>query len=205
MSQPVKSISKISRSLGEKLFLKGERDEGPKSAMVRRPYPPGQHGQNRRGKPSDYCMQLKEKQKLRYLYNLSEKQLRKLITIASRSKSNTSERLLQMLERRLDNILYISNYAESRRHARQLVSHRHVKLNGRKVSVPSIMVTPKDKITVLVEGQDKNSARKRPDVPDWLKIDKKTNEIAMVAEPTLTDVQNNVDVQLIIEYYSRLM
>ncbi len=205
MSQPVKSISKISRSLGEKLFLKGARDDGPKSAMTRRPYPPGQHGQNRRGKPSDYYRQLKEKQKLRYLYNLSEKQLRKLITIADKSKENTSERLLQMLESRLDNIVYITGYAESRRQARQMVSHRKVELNGKKISVPSAMVSPKDKLTVLAPSPDKDSARKRPETPAWLNVDSKNNTITVVAKPTLTDAQTAVDAQLIIEYYSRLM
>lgn len=173
--------------------------------MVRRPYPPGQHGQRRRGKPSDYARQLREKQKLRYLYNLSEKQLRKLVVIASRAKANTSQKLLQMLECRLDNILFVTGYAESHRHARQLVSHRHAQINGRKVSVPSIIVTPKEKITVLSKSPDKNSARKRPEVPGWLNVDKKSNEITIVATPGISDNQNALDAQLIIEYYSRLM
>jgi len=205
MSQPIKSISKISRSLGESLFLKGARDDGPKSATTRRPYPPGQHGQNRRSKPSDYSRQLKEKQKLRYLYNLSETQLRKLITIADRSKENTSRVLLQMLESRIDNVMYVTGYAESRRHARQLVSHRHVKINGQKVSIPSLTVTPKTKISVSTKGTDTQPQRKRPDVPSWLDVDKKANEITVVSLPTPNEAQSSIDAQLIIEYYSRLM
>ncbi|MBP6929988.1 30S ribosomal protein S4 [Patescibacteria group bacterium] len=203
MSQPVKSVSKLSRSVGENLFLKGERDEGQKNVMTRRPYGPGQHGQSRRGKPSDYARQLKEKQKIRYTYYISEKQLRRIFELANRSKKNTGERLLQLLELRADNILYRAGFAESRRQARQLISHGHILIDNKKTKTPSY---------IMAEGQtieakktvERESARKKATVPAWLEASEQNKKAKVVATPSREQIQTTIEEQLVVEYYSRL-
>lgn len=203
MSQPVKSTSKLSRAMGEKLFLKGERDEGPKNALTRRPFPPGQHGQRRRGKPSDYAKQLKEKQKARYIYNLSERQMRRFFNEASRSKKNTGERLLQILEMKTDNVLYRSGYSVSRNNARQLISHGKVNLNGKKIKTPSIILKPNDELTIK-NVQKESTIRKKPEMPKWIEADNKNNSVKIIAVPARDQIVSNLEEQLIVEYYSRL-
>ena len=204
MSLYVKSSSKLSRSVGEKLFLKGSRDDSAKNAMTRRPYGPGQHGQSRHGKPSNYAKQLKEKQKARYVYNCSERQLRRFFKIASRSRGNTGERLLQILESRIDNIVYRSGFADSRRQATQIVSHGHILLNGRKVTTPSILLKPKDIIKVT-KNINQDESPKKPEMPGWLKVDNKKLSAQLVAYPGRIQITTPLEEQLIVEYYSRLI
>ncbi|HOE74391.1 MAG TPA: 30S ribosomal protein S4 [bacterium] len=203
MSQPVKSVSKLSRSVGENLFLKGERDEGQKNAMTRRPYGPGQHGQSRRGKPSDYARQLKEKQKVRYSYYLSEEQLRRIFKIANRSQKNTGEHLLQLLELRVDNILYRCGFASSRRQARQLVSHGHILVDGKKVKTPSYVMAVGQTIEAK-KTVERETARKKEDAPTWLEVSLKGKKAKVVAVPSREQIQTTIEEQLVVEYYSRL-
>lgn len=205
MSQLVKSTSKLSRSVGDKLFLKGARDEGPKNAMTRRPYGPGQHGQSRKGKPSDYAKQLKEKQKARYIYNCPERQLRRIFKIASTSRGNTGERLLQLLESRVDNIIYRSGFASSRRLARQLASHTHILVNGKKIKTPSIMLKPGDVVEVQYEDKNETATARKPEIPSWVEVDSKKKSAKIIAYPARDQISTPLFEQLIVEYYSRLI
>ncbi len=204
MSQPVKSTSKYSRKVGENLFLKGQRDEGQKTAITRRPFPPGQHGQSRHGKLSDYGKQLQEKQKARWIYNMSERQLRRFIGIAQKSKDNTGVKLMQLLESRVDNVLYRSGFADSRRQARQAISHGLVKLNNKNIKTASILLKAGDKLTVTKKIINNDTVYKKPDAPDWLEVDNKSNSVTFTSIPARTQILTPLEEQLIVEYYSRL-
>jgi len=205
MSQPVKSISKLSRAVGEKLFLKGERDLGPKNAMVRRPFPPGQHGQSRRGKQSDYGKQLMEKQKARYIYGLAEKQMRRMFKIASRSKESTGLKLLQLLEARADNIVYRAGFADSRRQARQTISHGSYTLNGKRIKTCSIILKPGETLKQVKSLAREEVVKKKQEMPEWLQVDSSAKTIKMVASPSRAQIVTTLEEQLIVEYYSRLV
>ncbi len=206
MSIRYPSACRLCRAAGEKLFLKGEICFSPKCAITRRPYPAGQHGEKRRGKKSDYGRQLAEKQKARRTYNLNEAQMRRLYKSASRSKANTGEILLQKLETRLDNILYRSGMSDSRRHAGQITTHGYVAINGRKVSAPSYTVKSGDKIGLTKNiNSNPEVAGRKSEVPTWLKVDSKKNEVEVLTKPTRDQISTTIEEQLIIEYYSRLV
>lgn len=193
---------KISRRLGVNLFLKGERSAGPKAAFTRRPYPPGQHGPKRQAKPSEYGLQLKEKQKARFSYGVNERQLRRYFEEASKSKDKTGEKLLEILERRLDNVVYRLGLASSRRQARQLVSHGHVKVNGKKVDIPSFSVGVGDTITMkktLPNWQLPSNFTP----PTWLKLEKKSLTGVVVRPPAREEIGFEIDEKMIVEFYSR--
>jgi small subunit ribosomal protein S4 len=136
MGRYIGPVCRLCRREGVKLYLKGERCYSPKCAMERRPYPPGQHGQRRARRPSDYAVRLREKQKLRRIYGISETQFRNLFEEASRKKGVTGTVFLGLLESRLDNVVYRLGFAQSRRQARQMVRHGHVTVNGRRVDLP---------------------------------------------------------------------
>jgi small subunit ribosomal protein S4 len=193
---------KISRRLGVNLFLKGERSAGPKSAFTRRPYPPGQHGPKRQPKLSEFGMQLKEKQKARFSYGISERQMRKYVTRASTSQAATGVKLLELLERRLDNVIFRLGLASSRRQARQIVSHGFVRVNGKKVDIPSYPVTVGDMITMKKTlplwqlPQDFTP-------PHWLSLDKKSLTGKVERLPARDDVGYEIDEKMIVEFYSR--
>src|SRR3989344_5674701 len=158
---------KIERRLGEKLFLKGERSHSQKSAMVKKPYPPGIHGRKRAGKPSEYGLQLKSKQRVKNIYRLLEKQFKNYIKSSISSKKEPYEMILNSLEHRLDNIVFRSGFAQSRDQARQLVGHGHITVNGKRVSIPSFNVSIGDEIGV--REASKSSPYFSNLMPQWFK------------------------------------
>lgn len=192
-----------------KLFLKGDRCFGDKCAFERRPYGPGQHGQRRGGKTSDYRLQLREKQKVKRIYGVLEKQFRRYYQQAETQKGITGINLLVLLESRLDNMIYRMGFAASRNQARQLVKHNHFRVNGRKVNIPSFQV----KVGDLVEV--KESSRKtaqiteametvvRRGVPNWLEVDKDNFKGTLKAFPNREDLTMPIQEQLIVELYSK--
>jgi len=194
---------KISRRFGVALF-------GPSKAFERRSYPPGQHGlRGGRRKKSDYAVALGEKQKLRLQYGLLEKQFRGYYEIAARRRGVTGEILLQLIETRLDNVCYRLGFANSRFAARQLVGHGHVKVNGRRVDVPSFQCRPGDKVEVVDKASSQQLVQRMMDltqgVPlvDWLTIDREKLVGTVSRVPTREDINPMVNEQLIVELYSR--
>lgn len=177
--------------------------------MERRPYAPGQHGQRRRGKRSDYGVRLREKQKLRFYYNMSEKQFRNLFAEAVRKEGATGTVFLQLLESRLDNVVYRLGIAYTRRQARQFVSHGHILVNGRRIDIPSYRVSPGDEIAVAPRSRDnvhiKNNieASRRGKLAPWLEFDSEAMKGKFVSLPSREDLVVPVNELMVIEYYSR--
>ena len=203
-------VCRLCRREGVKLFLKGERCYTSKCAMERRPYPPGMHGQERRRtKLSDYGIRLREKQKLRRIYGVMERQFRRYFDMATRAKGMTGRELLTLLERRLDNVVYRLGFASSRAQARQLVRHGHFTVNGRKVDIPSYLVKPGDVIAVREESKKKayfkNLAEEmeQVSVPSWLSLDPMTLSGRVLELPKREDIDVPVNEQLVVEFYSR--
>lgn len=197
------------RRAGQKLFLKGERCFTPKCAMIKKAYPPGVHGRKRKPALSEYGTQLSEKQKLRRTYNISEKQLRKYFQEAVKTKGVLTEVLLNKLETRIDNVIFRLGWAESRPKARQIVSHGHILLNNRKITIPSINVRKKDiieiKKTSLNKALFKNleTKLKKYKAPSWLSLDKKELKATILGLPSEEEISVPVDLSMIVEYYSR--
>jgi small subunit ribosomal protein S4 len=204
-------VCKLCRREGQKLFLKGQKCYTDKCAVERRAYPPGQHGpaQARRRKQSDYATQLREKQKVKRIYGLHEKQFRNLFKAAASVPGITGDNLVIGLESRLDNIVFRMGFAQSRNQARQLVRHRHVEVNGRAVDVPSFSVSPGDEVAVKAKSKDilpiemSLEARTRPSLLEWLALDEKGRVGRMVRKPTRQDIPLAVQEQLIVELYSK--
>lgn len=193
-----------------KLYLKGDRCYTPKCAFERRKYPPGQHGQGRRRKPSQYALQLREKQKMKRTYGLTEKQFKLTFGKAEKMKGVAGHNFLSLLERRLDSLVFRLGFASSRQQARQLVNHGHVLVNGRKVDIPSYIarldetVSIKEKSVKIPFLQECIERAKSRPVPKWLELDaeKFTGKVVGYPEPEdFADVQ--VNDQLVVEYYSR--
>lgn len=197
---------KLCRREGTKLYLKGDRCYTDKCAIARRAYAPGQHGQNRK-KLGNYGMQLREKQKTKRIYGLLEAQFRKTYEEADRLKGKTGENLLVLLERRIDNVVYRLGFAGSRPEARQLVRHGHFTVNGKKVNIPSYMVSPGDVIAVKSKSTQSDKfkaiAEVATNVPKWLTVDKDKMEGQVVALPQREDIDVPVNETLIVELYSR--
>ncbi|MFA5552847.1 MAG: 30S ribosomal protein S4 [Trueperaceae bacterium] len=177
--------------------------------MEKHPYPPGQHGQRRRRKPSDYGVRLREKQKLRFLYNMSEKQFRNLFDEAAKQEGSTGTVFLQLLESRLDNVVYRLGIAYTRRQARQFVAHGHILVNGKRVDVPSYRVRPGDEIEVAAKAR-KNpfihaniEDRKRGQLNPWLEFDAEAMKGKFLHRPAREDIMVPVNELQVIEYYSR--
>lgn len=200
---------RICRRHGVKLFLKGTRCYTDKCAFERRPYAPGQHGQGRRRKPSDYGIQLKEKQKAKRLYGVLEKQFRNYYAEADRQRGITGENLLRLLERRLDNIVYRLGFAYSRSAARALVVHGHITVNGRKVDIPSYSVKAGDEVIVREKSQKLHEVRMSVDAKsgvgtvDWLELDPKRFMGRVLELPSRDQIPSPVSEQLIVNFYSR--
>jgi len=202
-------VCRLCRREGMKLFLKGERCYTGKCAIDRRAYAPGQHGQARAKKPTEYGLQLREKQKARRMYGVMEKQFRHYFDEAARRKGVTGENLLTLLERRLDNVIFHLGFASSRAEARQLVNHGHFTVNGKKVDIPSFSVRAGEVIAVK-EGS-KSSPRMKQllenlgsrTVPGWISLDANTAAGTIVALPTREDIQLPIQEHLIVEKYSR--
>ena len=204
-------VCKLCRREGQKLFLKGTKCYTEKCPIERRAYPPGQHGpaQARRRKQSDYAVQLREKQKVKRIYGLAEKQFRNLFEHANHIPGVTGENLLIALESRLDNIVFRMGFAQSRSQARQLVRHRHVEVNGRITDIPSYQVQAGDEIAIKTKSKDlfpveaSLDSRTRPSLLDWLALDEKQRVGRMVRTPTRDDIPLAVQEQLIVELYSK--
>ena len=208
MSRIVKSACKLCRREGMKLFLKGTRCELDKCAMERRGYPPGQHGQKRK-KDSEYGLQLREKQKVKRIYGVAEKQFRRIFAKAARVKGVTGETLLQLLERRLDNTVFRMGFAESRRQARQLVKHGRILVNGKKVDIPSYTLKAGDQISVkekargnVIIKRSLETLQKRP-LPEWLEVDAANFTGTFKKVPKKDEIALPVQEQLIVELYSK--
>lgn len=190
---------RLSRRAGTNLFLKGERSYGPKNALARRPYPPGQHGPGKRPrKQSDYGLQLREKQKAKAIYGILERQFRNYYEAAAAGTNDTSEKLMELLERRLDNIVFRLGLADSRRQARQYVNHGHVSVDGSKINIPSYQVGKGTKITLNIVREPNQT-----EVPVWLRRSGKNLEGEVVEIPTRDQIPTELEEQLIIEFYSR--
>ena len=208
MARYIESVCRLCRRENLKLYLKGDRCYSDKCAFERRSYPPGQHGQGR-SKFSSYGVQLREKQKVKRMYGLVEKQFRNFFAKAERQKGITGTNLLILLERRLDNMVYRLGFANSRNEARQLVQHNHFNVNGRKVSIPSYLV----KIGDVIELREKSrkSAKineslegvARRGIPSWLELDKEHYGGRILALPSREDLTMPIKEQLIVELYSK--
>lgn len=200
---------RLCRRENVKLFLKGDRCYGDKCAFERRAYPPGQHGQRRAGKYSDYRIQLREKQKVRRIYGVLEKQFHRYYEMAEKKKGITGINLLLLLEGRLDNMVYRAGFASSRNQARQMVRHGHFRVNQRKVNIPSYQVKAGDVIEV------KDKSRQHPQilealetvvrrgVPEWIELDKEGMKATVKALPSREDLTMPIQEQLIVELYSK--
>ncbi|MBN1217675.1 MAG: 30S ribosomal protein S4 [Anaerolineae bacterium] len=211
MARYVDSVCKQCRREGEKLFLKGDRCFSPKCAFDKRSYPPGLHGRQAqfRRKESDYGVQLREKQKVRRLYGVFERQFRRYFAQAQRHKGLTGENMLIILESRLDNVIYRLGLASSRAQARQLISHGHFEVNDGKTNVPAYLVSAGDKIAVCESSKKKtffkNFAKELDEarVPSWLRLDSKSLSGEVLSMPTRDQIDITLNEQLIVEYYSR--
>jgi len=192
-----------------KLFLKGDRCYTDKCAFERRGFPPGQHGQARIRKFSDYAVQLREKQKVRRMYGVMEGQFRKSFQNADRMKGVTGEVLLALLEKRLDNTIFRCGFANSRRQARQIVKHDHIMVNGKRVNIPSYVVGVNDVITVQEKSRnvavinDSLDSVARRGIPSWLEVDRAAFKATVKSEPERQAITMPIQEQLIVELYSK--
>ncbi len=208
MSCVTNSVCKLCRRENMKLFLKGDRCYTDKCAFERRPYPPGQHGQSRL-KFSEFALQLREKQKAKRYYGLSEKQFRKYFEQADQSKEITGTELLKHLELRLDNVVYTLGFANSRREAKQLISHNHFMVNGRRVNISSYVTRRGDVVEVAKGSQEIASilsaiqAVSRRTVPSWLEANHTAFKGIIKDSPTREEITISVEESMIVEYYSR--
>ena len=201
-------VCKLCRREGVKLFLKGDKCV-TKCTLERRSSRPGQHGSGRTRKESGYAKQLREKQRVRRTYGVLERQFHKHFTIAARRPGKTSENLLQVLEMRLDNLVYRLGFADSRAQARQLVNHGHFSVNGRKTDIPSFIAKPNDVITVRERSKSLEYFKTRSlllaqkGVPAWLRLD--INELSgrVLSIPSRADLELPFDEQMVVEYYQR--
>ncbi|MEO5616294.1 MAG: 30S ribosomal protein S4 [Candidatus Eisenbacteria bacterium] len=200
---------RLCRREGMKLFLKGSRCFTDKCAFERRGYAPGEHGKNRRVKETNYGVQLREKQKARRIYGLLERQFRHTFTKASVAKGVTGEVLLQMLERRLDNVVFRLGFAPSRSAARQLVRHGHFRVNGRRVDIPSVQVRAGDEIALRDKSKNLTAvassleARKGQGVPEWLELNVTAGSGRILNIPSRQSIPVPINEQLIVELYSK--
>ncbi|MFQ5916645.1 MAG: 30S ribosomal protein S4 [Candidatus Binatia bacterium] len=208
MARYLGSVCRLCRRENLKLFLKGERCYSDKCAIERRNYPPGQHGQ-RRQKFSEYSVQLREKQKVKRMYGLMEKQFRGTFALAEKAKGITGEALLVLLERRLDNVTYRLGFASSRSDARMLIRHGHILVNGKRLSIPSYYVRAGD--AVSIREKSRNIGRivsamdgaQRRGVPEWAELDRDAYTGKVKALPTRTEIMATINEKLIVELYSK--
>ena len=199
---------KLCRREKTKLFLKGAKCDSPKCPIEIRPYPPGEHGRNR-PKESEYLLQVREKQKAKRIYGILEKQFHNYYTEATKTRGKSGEALLQILERRLDNVVYRAGFAKSRDMARQVVRHGHVLVNGRKVNIPSYRVGESDIVEIAPRFHEltpfivaRAEAGERP-APSWLEVVPDKMRILVHTLPSRAQIDTQVQEQLIVEYYSK--
>ena len=208
MARYTDSVCRLCRREALKLYLKGERCYTDKCAIERRNYPPGQHGQ-KRPKFSEYALQLREKQKVKRMYGVLEGQFRRYFTIAERSRGITGEILLQLLERRFDNMIYRMGFATSRAEARQLVRHGHFQINGRKVNIPSALLKAGDVVTVrersknVTRVQEALAQAEHRGAPEWVEVNREGFTARVKALPTRAELTMPINEKLIVELYSK--
>ena len=201
-------VEKLERRLGVDLFMKGERRLAGKSALLKRPYAPGQHGQ-RRAKLSEYGSQLREKQKAKFMYGVSEKQFRRLFAEAARREGNTGAILVQLLEQRLDNVVYRMGFATTRRFARQLVTHGHILVDGKRVDIPSYSVRAGQKIEVIETSKNNPQISRALDltaqtgIVAWVDVEKEKRYGIFSRVPEREEVVIPVEERFIVELYSK--
>ena len=207
MARNTKAVCKLCRREGDKLFLKGRKCDTAKCAFTKRPTPPGEHPY-RRGRRSEYGLQLREKQKVKRFYGVLDKQFRKYFSMADRQKGNTGENLLVLLERRLDNIVYLLRLGLSRPHSRQLVSHGHVKVNGRRCDKVSRVLKQGDTVEIKDDKirkavKENFEVTRSRDIPGWLSLDEDNVAGVVTQLPTRDDVSIVTEEQLIVEFSSK--
>lgn len=208
MARYIGSKCRQCRREGGKLFLKGEKCFGSKCAIENRPFPPGQHGQ-RRSRLSDYARQLREKQKMRRIYGVLERQFRSYYAEADRIKGNTGENLLQLLESRLDNVVYRMGFGVSRTEARQLVRHNGVTVNGKKVNIPAYVVKPGDVIAIAARAKEQLRVKAAAELaqqrgfPEWIEVDVSKLQGTFKAKPERSELPAEIQEQLVVELYSK--
>jgi len=208
MARYIGPVCRLCRRENLKLFLKGDRCYSDKCAFDRRPYPPGQHGQGRL-KLSEFAIRLREKQKVRRLYGVLERQFRRYFKMAERRKGVTGENLLDVLERRLDNVCYRMGFASTRSQARQLVRHNHVLLNGKRASVPSMQVKAGDVVSLRERAKkiariaESLEAVERKGPVSWVEVDKENFTGVVKTAPVRSEITLPIQEQLVVEYFSR--
>lgn len=209
MARYTDASCKLCRRERQKLFLKGTKCFTEKCPIERKNYPPGQHAMSRRSKVSDYSFQLREKQKVKRTYGVQETQFRNYFDLASRQKGRTGENLVKLLERRLDNLIYRVGLAPSRKSARQLILHKHFRINGKTVNIPSFLlkagdtIQVKDKSKQLRVFHDSMKRIKDDMMPAWLQVDKAALKGTLLAIPERIDIPFTANEQLIVELYSK--
>jgi len=206
MARYTDASCRLCRRETQKLFLKGEKCYSPKCALEKKNYPPGQHGQGRK-KSSEYGLQLREKQKAKRFYGMLEKQFHNTFLKASKKKGKVGDNLLIMLETRLDNVVFRMGFASSRKEARQLVTHGHFLVNGKKVDIPSYEVAPGAKITIKKKSHNSEKFKEIKEMqitaPQWISVDPEKLEGAVLTLPTREDIDTPVSEHLIVELYSK--
>ncbi len=209
MARYTGSVCKLCRREGLKLFLKGDRCFSPKCAIEKRNYPPGEHGQRRRVKMTNYALQLREKQKMKRIYGIVERQFRNYFRMAEQQKGITGENLLRFLERRLENVVYRLGFASSRAEARQMVTHGHFLVNGRRVDIPSYLVDSGDHVQVAERSRELLAIKgalegvKKRGFPAWLELDAQAMRGVVRALPAREDMVIPVQEQLVVALYSK--
>ena len=209
MARHTGASCRLCRRENLKLFLKGDRCYGDKCAFERRPYAPGQHGQRRGGKLSDYQLQLREKQKVKRIYGVLERQFRKYYYQAEKQKGITGTNLLVLLERRFDNTIYRMGFSNSRNQARQLIRHNHFLVNNKRVNIPSYQVKVGDNVEVTEGSREATSITEametvvRRGIPNWIELEKGNFKGKLLAYPNREDLTMPIQEQLIVELYSK--
>lgn len=209
MGRYINAVCRLCRREGEKLFLKGAKCFTEKCPVARRSYAPGQHGQSKKTKLSNYGLQLREKQKVRRMYGILEKQFRRYFKTASKSKGVTGKLLLQLLERRLDNVVFRLGLASSRSYARQIVRHNQVYVNSKRVNIPSFLVSKDDLVELKAKEKAKAKLKenlelsKDRSIPSWLELNRVALNAKVLRLPEKEDIQQPIQEQLIVELYSK--
>lgn len=209
MARYINAVCRLCRREGEKLFLKGTKCYTEKCAVTRRAYAPGQHGEGRRQKLSNYGLQLREKQKVRRIYGVLERQFRRYFKIASKTKGVTGKVLLQLLERRLDNVVFRMGLAISRSQSRQIVRHNQIVVNSKRVNIPSFLVSQGDTVQVKVKEKALKKIKENLElskdrtVPPWLEFNVTQLSAKVIRLPDKEDIQQPIQEQLIVELYSK--
>jgi len=209
MARYIDAVCRLCRREAEKLFLKGPRCNSPKCPISKRSYAPGQHGQQNRPKLSNYGLQLREKQKVKRIYGVLERQFRKYFKIASKSKGVTGKVLLQLLERRLDNVIFRLGWGVSRAAARQIVRHNFVYVNSRRVNIPSYLIAQDDIIQIKAKENAQKKVKENIELssdrtaPAWLELDPQELKAKILRLPEKDDIPSPIQEQLIVELYSK--